>query len=155
MGLAILSLRLPSSAPCAGADPQNPQDPNPGEIFAHTSVSGPYHAVLVLLRSIVHSRVPSIGTSGIYFAGIQFPVPRKMRRDPLASLLQLYNFLFFPSGRCLKDLEESATSGVHGAELFKTSLGCTGQQKLMRSTLKRQTADLRGTDKTLSCFHIP
>lgn len=98
-------------------------------------MSEPYHSVLVLLRSIVYSCVPSIGTGGVYFAWIQFPVPRRMRTDPFALLLHLHNFLLFPAGRCLKDLEKSTASGVHGTELFKTSVCCRGQQKLLLSTL--------------------
>lgn len=34
-----------------------------------------YHAVLVLLRSVVHSRVPRIGPASIYLSRVQLPVP--------------------------------------------------------------------------------
>jgi len=73
-------LRLPSSAPCAGADPQVPL---PQQAPAgHSSTLEPYHSVLVLLRGIVYGCVPSIGTGGVHFAGIQLPVPRRVRTDP-------------------------------------------------------------------------
>ena len=34
-----------------------------------------YHAVLVLFRSVVHSRVPRIGPTSVYLSRVQLPVP--------------------------------------------------------------------------------
>lgn len=34
-----------------------------------------YHAVLVLLRGVVHSCVPRIGPTGVYPSRVQLPVP--------------------------------------------------------------------------------
>lgn len=36
-----------------------------------------YHAVLVLLRGVVHSGVPRVGPAGVDLSGVQLPVPER------------------------------------------------------------------------------
>lgn len=104
---------LPSPAHGAGAGPQVPvlqEGPQPqgGVAPGRTRAPQPYHSVLVLLRGIVHSRVPHVGVGGVHLARIQLPVPGK--REQIPSVIPWLCccspaiFLPFPAGSCLKGL---------------------------------------------------
>lgn len=83
------SLRLPTPTHCTGATPTRAT--RRGEIthtHTHTQL---YHSVLVLLRGVVHSRVPRIGAAGVHFARIQLPVPAKTRTDHIPLPLPLHS----------------------------------------------------------------
>lgn len=81
------SLRLPTPTHCTGATPTRAT--RRGEItHTHTEL---YHSVLVLLRGVVHSRVPRIGAAGVHFARIQLPVPAKTRTDHIPLPLPLHS----------------------------------------------------------------
>lgn len=89
------SLRLPTPTHCTGATPTRATrrgevtHTRRGEItHTHTEL---YHSVLVLLRGVVHGRVPRIGAAGVHFARIQLPVPAKTRTDHIPLPLPLHS----------------------------------------------------------------
>lgn len=127
---------LPSPAHGAGAGPQVPilqEGPQPrgGVAPGRTRAPQPYHSVLVLLRGIVHSRVPHVGVGGVHLARIQLPVPGK--REQIPSVIPWLcccspaTFFALPSRKLLEGLRKKAASGAQGTAPFETSTCCRNQ----------------------------